>query len=111
MTLAPDHAAARDRRDFAEALQNIFHKLYSVDRSRTFEELICALDRITGLDGGHADAFLWSQLDLQHLDGDASAAVQEALALSRERLVSCDTTGQWTFVMPLGELKEAGQDD
>lgn len=53
--------------------------------------------------GGDPDALLWRELDLDQLQDDAEAAVQEALGLAREGLVTCDTMGQWVFVMPVGD--------
>jgi hypothetical protein len=57
--------------------------------------------------GGDPDALLWRQLGIEHLQDDAEAAVQEALKLDREGLVTCDTAGQWVFVTPLGAGVEA----
>jgi len=57
--------------------------------------------------GGDPDALLWRQLQFDHLTEEAGVAVQEALELGRQGLVICDAHGQWVFVVPLGELKQA----
>lgn len=53
--------------------------------------------------GGDPDAFLYREIELQHLDEPANDAVYEALDRGREGLVICDTAGRWMFVRPLGD--------
>jgi hypothetical protein len=57
--------------------------------------------------GGDPDALMYRALDPEQLEDSARIAVEEALALGREGLVVCDSAGQWAFVSPLGERKDA----
>lgn len=57
--------------------------------------------------GGDPDAVLYREVELQHLDEPANDAVYEALDLGREGLVSCDASGVWSFVTPVGECGKA----
>ncbi|HVM22080.1 MAG TPA: hypothetical protein VM308_02110 [Sphingomicrobium sp.] len=58
--------------------------------------------------GGDPDALLYRQVGLEHLRDEVAPAVEEALGIGRDGLVACDATGQWVFLTPLGDRKQAG---
>jgi hypothetical protein len=60
--------------------------------------------------GGDPDALLYREVRPEHLDEPANNAVHEALDLGREGLVTSDAHGQWVFVIPLGDYRQAPYD-
>jgi hypothetical protein len=53
--------------------------------------------------GGDSDALIHRQPGLEHLEPEERAAVEQALALDREGLVTADANGRWAFTTPLGD--------
>ena len=58
--------------------------------------------------GGDPDTLLYREWQVANLEGEARSVIEEAIALDRVGLVTCDAAGQWVFVTPLGDHKEAG---
>ena len=65
------------------------------DATELFEEYILA-------NGGDPDTLLWREWRFADLTQPERAAIDAALAINREGLVTCDATGRWAFVIPLG---------
>jgi hypothetical protein len=58
------------------------------------------------LNGGDPDTLMFRQLGFDHLETDHAAAVVEALAVSRDGLVTHDETRGWVFITPLGDRSQ-----
>ena len=52
--------------------------------------------------GGDPDTLLFRELELQQIEEPANDAVNEALDLHGEGLVTSDALGRWVFIAPLG---------
>jgi len=46
---------------------------------------------------------MWRGLNLDHLEDAARTPVRQALDLGREGLITCDASGLWSFLTPLGD--------
>lgn len=53
--------------------------------------------------GGDPDALIHRQPGLEHLEPEERVAVEEALEIDREGLVTADGNGRWAFTTPLGD--------
>ncbi len=58
--------------------------------------------------GGDPDTLLFRPWPFDDLSEPEQSIVQEALALDREGLLTCDTEERWVFVTPLGDNEKAG---
>jgi hypothetical protein len=70
--------------------------------ARDYDRATELFERHLRAHGGNPDALLYREVGLEHLDEPANDAVNEALDIGWEGLVSCDANGRWSFVAPLG---------